>query len=331
MADSIVTVDAGSVGLRLDLYLVQRFSSAGFTRAEIQRLIDEAQVTVNGRYAKASTRIKLQDLIQLRSLPLRDSALRPENLPLEILYEDSHCMVINKAAGVMVHPAGGKVTGTLVNALLHHCPDLAGIGGERRPGIVHRLDKETSGVMVVAKTPVAFQWLARQFRDRQVQKEYVALVWGRLPSASGVIDSPIGRHRSDRKRMSSRHSLARSREAVTEWQIEKAFQLGAGSSLFQWVSLLRLNPRTGRTHQLRVHLADFGFPIIGDKLYGHRRRGLERNSGANSVLNTFPRQALHAQRLSFFDPANEKLATFRAPLPQDMHDLLRFLEGVQYC
>lgn len=324
MLDPIVTVDAESAGLRLDLYLVQRFSSEGFSRAEAQRLIGEGQVTVNGRPAKASTRLKSHDVVHLQTLPLRDTSVRPENLPLDILYEDPRLIVINKAAGTMVHPAAGRVTGTLVNALLHHCPDLGGIGGERRPGIVHRLDKETSGVMVVAKTTATFQHLARQFKDRQVQKEYVALVWGRLPRAAGVIDRAIGRHRSDRKRMSSRYSQAKSREAVTEWQVEKSFKITVSSSTSLWVTLLRLKPRTGRTHQLRVHLADFGFPIVGDKIYGRGRRNQEQKS--DSVFSAFPRQALHAEKLTFVHPGDGKLMAFHAPLPHDMQDLLQVLE-----
>jgi 23S rRNA pseudouridine1911/1915/1917 synthase len=325
MPYTTLTVDAESAGLRLDLYLVQRLSAEGLSRTEVQRLIGDQQVTVNERHVKASTRLKVHDVIQLRSLPLRETLVRPQNLPLDIVYEDPHLIVMNKAAGIMVHPAGRTITGTLVNALLHHCPDLGGIGGERRPGIVHRLDKETSGVIVVAKTMSAFQRLARQFKDRQIQKEYVALVWGQLPRSEGLIDRPIGRHRSDRKRMSSRYSQAKSRQAITQWRVEKSFKLGVSSSSALWVSLLRLKPQTGRTHQLRVHLADLGFPIVGDKLYGHRRRHDEGNSAAASLVRTFPRQALHAEKLSFVHPATHKLMAFHAPLPQDMQELVRLL------
>jgi 23S rRNA pseudouridine1911/1915/1917 synthase len=250
-----------------------------------------------------------------------------EKTPLDILYEDEHCIVINKTAGTMVHPAAGQLTGTLVNALLYHCPDLAGIGGERRPGIVHRLDKDTSGVMVVAKSISSFQRLARQFKERQVEKEYVALVWGKFAADTGVIDRPIGRHRSDRKKMSSRYSLANRREAVTEWRVEKLFKIDGGAPSNAWVSWLRLNPKTGRTHQLRVHLADLGFPIVGDKVYGHKNKDHGRKLVCGSPLQTFPRQALHAEGLSFFHPARGTPITLRAPLPQDMQDLLKFLEG----
>ena len=329
MEETVVTVDGAAAGLRLDLFLARRFISAGrsdgFSRAEVQRLISDGRVLVNGRKAKASARLKPSDTIRIQSLPLRDSSLLPENIPLDILYEDEHCIVVNKAAGMMVHPATGRFTGTLVNALLHHCPALGGIGGERRPGIVHRLDKDTSGVIVAAKTQSAFQCLARQFKDRQVKKEYLALVWGKMPGDSGIIDRRIGRHRSDRKRMSSRHALAKSREAITQWQVEKRFAISAGSTSINWVSLLRLQPKTGRTHQLRVHLADFGFPIVGDSIYGHKKKNREHRNLSGSMLDVFPRQALHAEKLSFFHPGSERPMACSAPLPPDMRELLRTL------
>jgi 23S rRNA pseudouridine1911/1915/1917 synthase len=330
MAETVVTVDGAATGLRLDLFLARQFSSDakfdGFSRAELQRLITEGQITINNRQAKASARLKRNDIIRLQSLPLRESSLLPENIPIDILSEDEHCLVINKAAGVMVHPATGKSTGTLVNALLYHCPDLGGIGGERRPGIVHRLDKDTSGAMVVAKTQSAFQYLARQFKQRQIQKEYVALVWGKLKGASGIINQPIGRHRSDRKRMSSRYGLANSREAVTEWRVEKVLEIDSVSASPPCVSWLRLKPKTGRTHQLRVHLADLGFPIVGDKVYGYKRKGHAGQSDSLSQLTSFPRQALHAEKLSFLHPASKNPMSFCAPLPEDMQELLRLIE-----
>ena len=332
MEDKVVTVDGETAGLRLDLFLARRLGSdgrpAGFSRAEVQRLICDGRVSVNGRQAKASVRLKPNDTIRIQSLPLRDSSLLPENIPIDILYEDEHCIVINKAAGMIVHPATGRFTGTLVNALLHHCPDLGGIGGERRPGIVHRLDKDTSGVMVVAKTQNAFQRLGRQFKDRQVQKEYLALVWGRMPADCGVIDRPVGRHRSDRKRMSSRYPLAKSREAITQWQVEQLFKTVGDATSTIWVSLLRLRPQTGRTHQLRVHLTDLGYPIVGDRMYGHKRRDDARTNLSGNVLDAFPRHALHAEKLSFLHPGNETYMTFCAPLPQDMQDLVNMLAHV---
>jgi 23S rRNA pseudouridine1911/1915/1917 synthase len=332
MTETIVTVDGAANGLRLDLFLARRFRSDAksdvFSRAEVQRLISEGQVTINDRQAKASARLKRNDIIRLQSLTVRESSLLPENIPLDILYEDGDCIVINKAAGVMVHPATGKSTGTLVNALLYHCPDLGGIGGEQRPGIVHRLDKDTSGVMIVAKTKSAFQVIARQFKQRQVQKEYLALVWGKLKGNAGIIDRPIGRHRADRKRMSSRYSLQNGRDAVTEWRVERAFKIDVGSGSTAWVSWLRLKPATGRTHQLRVHLADLGFPIVGDKVYGYKPKGLAARNNSLSLLGSFPRQALHAEKLSFLHPAGNNSMSFSAPLPKDMQDLLRLIEEV---
>ena len=325
MADTVLIVDADLAGLRLDSYLTKQLSANGVSRAEAQRLIREGQVSVNGHHAKAARRLKPGDVVRLQNLPLRDSLITPEDLSLEILFEDEHCIVLNKAPGILVHPATSQVTGTLVNALLYHCPDLVGIGGERRPGIVHRLDKETSGIMVVAKTTAALQGLARQFRERQVQKEYVAIVWGKLPSRVGIIDIPVGRHRSDRRRMSSRYSLPKTREAVTEWEVENVFNLAGSCSSVPWVSLVKLRPKTGRTHQLRVHLADLGFPIVGDKIYGHKRGDRGRSRSSNLELHTFPRHALHAQRLAFVHPATERLMDFRVPLPQDMHHLVKLL------
>ena len=329
MEDKVVTVDGAGVGLRLDLFLARRLSSdgqlGGFSRAEAQQLINDGRVSINGRQAKASAHLKLNDTIRIQSAPLRDSSLLPENIPLDILYEDEHCIVINKPAGMLVHPAARRLTGTLVNALLHHCPDLGGIGGERRPGIIHRLDKDTSGVIAAAKTQSAFQRLAHQFKERQVQKEYIALVWGRMPEVSGSIDRPIGRHRSDRKRMSSRYSLARIREAITQWQVEKTFKIGTAPGSTNWVSLLRLKPKTGRTHQLRVHLTDMGYPLVGDRIYCHKRRGDQREDPFTHLLDAFPRQALHAEKLVFRHPFSQEIMAFHAPLPQDMRDLLNML------
>ena len=266
-------VDAAEAGVRLDLfltrYLLREPQRCGFSRSEIQRLIGEGEVTLNGNKTKPGARLRINDLVQVQRLPPRASAIEAEALPLNILYEDSDCIVINKVAGIVVHPAAGKPNGTLVNALLHHCPDIDGIGGERRPGIVHRLDKDTSGLMIIAKNVFAFQRLARQFMDRTVTKEYLALVWGKVDPEAGIIDRPIGRHRSDRKRMSSVHSVSHKRNAVTEWRVERYFPPIRDARAASGLSWLRLRPRTGRTHQIRVHLADLGFPVVGDKVYGH--------------------------------------------------------------
>ena len=324
-------VDPRSAGMRLDLFLARCSPSAmkgeGMSRSEIQRLIAEGQITLNSKNAKASARLKANDLIAIKTLPPKKPNLVAEPIALNLLYEDDDCIVINKAPGIAVHPAAGRTAGTLVNAILYHCPDLRGIGGESRPGIVHRLDKDTSGVMIVAKSMYAFQQLARQFKERRVKKEYLALVLGKLKHERGIIDRPIGRHRSDRKRMSSLYALARKREAVTEWSVEKCFGHKNEARHFEWVSLLRVTPRTGRTHQIRVHLADLGHPVIGDQVYGRKRPHSTVKGAQVSSLDSFSRQALHAERLSLFHPRTGTPMEFYAPVAGDIERLLKNLDN----
>ncbi len=322
--------DRNHVGMRLDLFLARGLRNGAsrtgeWSRSGIQRMIAEGQVTVNGEKAKPSARLRLHDRIEVRWRPPRETSLAPEALPLDILYEDDDCIVLNKAAGMVVHPAAGRRTGTLVNALLSRFPNLQGIGGERRPGIVHRLDKDTSGVMVVAKHEQAFHHIALQFKQRRVFKEYLALVWGLVRPEKGAIHRPIGRHRSDRKRMSSRYFLPRRREALTEWQVEESFLLDAGGGGDRWVTLLRLRPHSGRTHQIRVHLADEGFPVIGDRLYGRATAVRSLKPPMPSELADFHRQALHAARLGFAHPHTNTTIQFSAPMPADMQGLLQVL------
>jgi len=323
-------IDDSSAGGRVDLYLTRQFSvlgeGHGISRAAIQRLIGEGQVTINGQQAKSSSRVKVNDRVTVIISGPRELSLEPEALPLEVLYQDADCLVINKAPGVVVHPAAGNAHGTLVHALLHHCPDLQGIGGARRPGIVHRLDKDTSGAMIVAKNMFAFQELARQFKDRVVDKQYLALAWGRIEPAQGIIDRPIGRHRTDRKKMSSLHAVAKTRVAVTEWCVEKYFAAHLEASDCRWVSLLKLKLHTGRTHQLRVHLADQGYPIVGDKIYNRRHKQRLVSSGPASCIESFPRQALHAETLKIRHVRTGQPLAFNAPLPDDLESLLRGLE-----
>jgi 23S rRNA pseudouridine1911/1915/1917 synthase len=254
------------------------------------------------------------------------SAVTPEALPLAIVYEDADCLVLNKASGMVVHPAAGWTQGTLVNALLHHCPDLPGIGGEKRPGIVHRLDKDTSGLMVVAKHDAAFHSLAAQFKARSVGKEYLALAWGRMQKTAGAIERPIGRHRSDRKKMSSVRALGRAREALTEWRVGEVFSTGAARGRFAEVSLLRLTLHSGRTHQIRVHLADEGHAVVGDPVYGPRPSAL-RGQAIDAELVAFPRQALHAEALRFTHPCTGRAMEFHAPPAPDMARLLEMLRA----
>jgi 23S rRNA pseudouridine1911/1915/1917 synthase len=315
-------IAASDAGMRLDLFLARRFPPAAkWTRSAIQKMIAEGSVMLNGRRTKPGARLKPGDRIAVTPPPITETALAAEPLALNILYEDSDCIVVNKAPGMVVHPSAGWKAGTLVNALLHHCPDLPGIGGERRPGIVHRLDKDTSGVMVVAKHDAAFHRLASDFKARRVEKEYLALAWGLMPKPDGAIDRPIGRHRSQRKKMSSVRALARAREALTHWHVEEVFPSGAAAGRFAEVSWLRLRPHSGRTHQLRVHLADEGHPIVGDPVYGPAPMTFARH-GADPALSGFPRQALHAARLRFVHPASGKAMEFSAAPPADMQGLL---------
>lgn len=322
-------VEAPAAGMRLDLFVAQHFGDIaeqyGLSRSRIQKLIADGYVVLNGAPSKPGARLKTDDTVELRTVPGRETCLNPEAIALEVLYEDDDCVVINKAPGIVVHPAAGRWTGTLVNALLHHYPELKGVGVEGRPGIVHRLDKDTSGVMVIATNRRSLLSLARQFKDRTVQKEYLACVWGRPHPSSGVIDRPIGRHRSQRKRMSSVHPQSRTREAITYWKVERSFGIGRGGGNMTWVSLLRLMPRTGRTHQIRVHLADMGYPLIGDSTYGGRApRGLERRDEP-PALASLSRQALHAETLAFDHPDTGRRMTFKAPLWDDMERLLEEL------
>ena len=326
MPSVLNVVDSGDIGARLDLFLTRNLSPAPaiavFSRSAIQKMILEGCVTLNRRAAKPGARLKLNDMIEIRWPLPRETSLQPEPLPLDIHYEDDDCLVVNKSAGMVVHPAAGRWSGTLVNALLYHCPDIQGIGGERRPGIVHRLDKDTSGVMVVAKHGRAFHYLATQFRERKIRKEYLALVWGRVQHERGIINRPIGRHRTDRKRMSSRHSISRLRAAITEWRVEDCFRVGPDAGSFSRVTWLRLRPFTGRTHQIRVHLADQGYPIVGDRIYGRKRQTANRKAMAPTALAEFPRQALHAEKIAFIHPATGQVMEFRAPLPSDLQRLL---------
>jgi 23S rRNA pseudouridine1911/1915/1917 synthase len=328
MTSQQLIIDARAAGVRLDVFVTRNFTEGqliGLTRSGIQRLIGGGQITVNGQKSKPSARLKTNDRVQIQNAEPQKILLEAEALPLQIIYEDADCLVLNKAPGMVVHPAAGNSRGTLVNALLHHCSDLQSIGGEYRPGIVHRLDKETSGVMVVAKNELAFHRLAQQFKDRTVTKEYVALVWGKLPVESGIIDRPIGRHRSDRKRMSSIYPMAKVREAVTEWRVERVYRIGDGDRRESWLSWLRIKPRTGRTHQIRVHLADLGYPVVGDRVYGLKKTNVDRNAGSGPC--SFPRQALHAQKIGFQHPRSGAAMTLIAPLADDICALLKELDS----
>jgi len=278
------------------------------SRSQIQRLIKDGSVLVAGRPAKANQPVKAgQDVAVEVAAPV-EATPKPEALPLPILYQDSDVIVVDKPAGMVVHPAAGHASGTLVNALLHHVDDLSGIGGEKRPGIVHRLDRGTSGLMVVAKHDAAHEELSRQFHDREVEKEYIALVWGEV-MAGRRIDLPIGRDPGDRKKMSAR--ARRSREAVT--RITKAEHFG------RMLTLAHIAIHTGRTHQIRVHLSAIGHPVVGDTVYGGVHRRVPGDLRAVTHLN---RMFLHAARFGFTHPIEGRPMEFESPLPGDLQQVL---------
>jgi 23S rRNA pseudouridine1911/1915/1917 synthase len=245
--------------------------------------------------------------------------LSPEDIPLSVHYEDKDLLVLDKPAGLVVHPAPGHYEGTLVQALLHHCRDLSGIGGVLRPGIVHRLDKDTSGLLVVAKNDVSHQALIREFQAGRVHKEYQALIWGHPRLQAGVIEKPIGRHPVQRKKMAVNGKLGK--PAVTEWEVLERLPFG--------LAWLKLVLKTGRTHQIRVHLASLGWPVVGDPVYGPQKKALKsRDQALSLALKEVSRQLLHACRLSFNHPVSGKTLSFNSPLPEEMEKVIRAVRGI---
>ncbi|HXE81445.1 MAG TPA: RluA family pseudouridine synthase [Vicinamibacterales bacterium] len=299
-------------GERLDRYLAAVL--AGHSRAQVQRLIKQNRVQLGASTPRANTSVKAGDRVIVDLPEPAPTDVVPEEIPLDILYEDADIVVVNKPAGMVVHPAAGHASGTLVNALLHRVKDLSGIGGELRPGIVHRLDRGTSGVMVVAKRDRAHEALARQFHDREVEKEYIALVWG-VVQAGRRIDAPIGRDPYDRHRMSAR--ARRARHAVTRVTYARHFR---------GVTLVHVAIATGRTHQIRVHLSAIGHPIVGDSVYGGVRR---RVPGDLRAVARLERPFLHAARLAFAHPTDGRRMEFTAPLPEDLQAVLDDIEQTQ--
>lgn len=303
------TISQDDVGQRLDIYVVGQ--NVPLTRSMAKQLIDDELITVNGKKSKASYHIHENDEINIFIPEPEEAKAKPEDIPLDILYEDGDIIVINKSVDMVVHPAAGNPSGTLVNALLGHCKDLSGIGGELKPGIVHRLDKGTSGVMVVAKNDAAHLNLSEQFKDREVTKIYRALVYGSLQD-KGKIDKPIGRSPSDRKKMSTQ--AKHGRVAYTEWKVLERFG--------KYLSWLEINLGTGRTHQIRVHMTDLGHPLVGDSQYGRGGPHRVPEGPMRKVLEDFDRPALHAWKLGFAHPRTHKQVQFEAPLPDDLEQLL---------
>jgi 23S rRNA pseudouridine1911/1915/1917 synthase len=308
-------VSSESDGSRLDRFLVSVL--ADYSRSQIQKLIADGHVTVQRTPTRALTpRANLQvregDEVTVDAPDAAPSTVSAEALPLDIVYQDLDLAVLNKPAGMVIHPGAGHPSGTLVNALLHHLTDLSGIGGQLRPGIVHRLDRGTSGLMVIAKHDRAHQELSRQFHDREVEKEYIALVWG-VVQAGRRIDAAIGRDPGNRQKMSSRAKYAR--EAVT--RITRAHHMPG-------LTLCQVAIHTGRTHQIRVHLSAIGHPIVGDSVYGGLHR---RVPGDIRSVQRLERPFLHAARLAFTHPSEQRRMEFIAPLPADLEAVLEGLPG----
>ena len=288
---------------RIDVFLSKEI---GLSRSQVDKLIKGGQVKLNNGIAKPSYKIKRDDRIIVNIPPAKEIAAQPENIPLDIVYEDKDIIVINKPPGIVVHPAAGNEKGTLVNALLNHCRDLSGIGGSIRPGVVHRLDKDTSGLIVFAKNDAAHLNISKQIKDREVKKIYLALVHGEVKNDSGVIDAPMGRHPVNRKKMAViTSSSQKRREALTYYRVIKRYK---------GYTLVELDLKTGRTHQIRVHLSHIGYPVVGDSVYSKKKDG----TGAT-------RQLLHASRLSFHHPITGKYLEFRSDVPVDMEKVLEGL------
>jgi 23S rRNA pseudouridine1911/1915/1917 synthase len=303
MKQVAIVIPAAAVGDRLDRFVAGALDVA---RNQVQQWIADGLVTLGGKPAKASTRVEADDRVEVRIPPPPDPRIEPEEGPVSVVWEDEHLLAVDKPPGLTVHPGAGRPTGTLVHRLLGRYPEIAGVGGPGRPGIVHRLDKDTSGLLLVARTPLAYRGLSRAFSSRDVEKRYLAVVYG--DPGEAMVDAPIGRHPVQRKRMVVRqdgrpaHSVFRTRER------------GAG------VSLVEVEIETGRTHQIRVHAKHLGHPLVGDPVYGEARwKALP--SRLHGLLRGFPRPALHAWKLSLDHPVSGERLSLEAPVPEDLQEL----------
>lgn len=297
-ADLVVEPDAAK-GTRLDVFLADRIE--GLSRAQVRKVIDAGGVRVGTFTRKAGYKLKPGDRVHVEYEPPEpEGALIPQHIPLKVIYIDADVIVIDKPPRLVVHPGPGHPSGTLVNALIYHYPEIALVGNEHRPGIVHRLDQDTSGVMVVARSPRAWSFLQDQFKRRVVWKTYLALAWGRVNATEGRLSWPLGRHPKEGSRVSIRTRSPK--KAETFFQVQRTFKD---------TTLLEVKPVTGRTHQIRVHLAAAGYPVVGDPVYGRRKEPRE-----------FPRIFLHAHTLSFLHPETEERLTFASPLPADLEEVI---------
>jgi len=299
----VIIVPDEQQGQRLDVFLTSYFPD--LTRTHVQKLITDGRVTLNAKIVKANYKVTTGDTFNLVMPKPVSGEIIPENLPLDILYEDENIIVINKARGMVVHPAPGNYQGTLVNALLYHCKNLSGINGVIRPGIVHRLDKDTTGVMVVAKTDQAHLSLSKQIQERSASREYLAVVYGIIGENQGLIDAPIGRHPTDRKKMAV--VFEHSKAAITRFHVVERFH---------GFSLVTCKLQTGRTHQIRVHMSYIEHPVVADPVYGPTRQPFSQ------IISG---QALHSAKLTLRHPVTNEQLLFEAPLPDDFAELLTYI------
>jgi 23S rRNA pseudouridine1911/1915/1917 synthase len=318
-----IRIPLGQTKERLDVYLTTHTENA--TRNKVQEAIKNGEVLVNSKTAKPSYFILPGDLIEVNLLRPDPPEVKAENIPLEIVFEDEYLLVVNKPAGMVTHPAYKNYSGTLVNALMHHSEKLSQLHSDDdeeyeivRPGIVHRLDKDTSGLLVVAKDETSHQKLAKQFAAKTSEREYNAIVWGKLKQSSGLIDAPLGRSKSDRKKVAV---IADGKHAVTEYEVIEQYD---------YLSFVKLHLQTGRTHQIRVHLAHIHHPVFGDETYGGREivvGGIEgkKKAEVKNLLGMMNRQALHAKKLGFVHPMTKKMMRFESELPEDMKAVLKYL------
>ena len=311
-----IVVPAGKKKERLDVFLTNHVENA--TRNKVQQAIHGGTVLVNGQIVKPSHTVAPGEVISVTLPKAPPQKALPENIPIEIVFEDDDLLIVNKPAGMVTHPAYGNYTGTLVNALIYHCNSLSTLNDPTRPGIVHRLDKDTSGLMVIAKTDVAHAKLAKQFAARTIKREYWAIVWGTFKKKQGIIETLLGRSKSDRKKMAV---VEGGKQAITEYEVIEQFQ---------YLSLVKLRLRTGRTHQIRVHLAHINHPVFGDPTYNGRHLvagpGSQKHKAeVQQLLGLVPRQALHAKTIGFVHPSRRKDVFFDSDLPPDMGSVLDYL------
>ncbi|MBL7049482.1 MAG: RluA family pseudouridine synthase [Nitrospira sp.] len=306
MKNYVYTVSSEDAGKRLDTYVS---GISGLPRSGIQTLIKDKELTVNDKVEKSSHKVKQDDIVQFSVRYKPVETLDPEDIPIDVIWQDNQILVVNKPAGMVIYPAPGNYSGTLMNAVVNACDSLSSIGAPLRPGVIHRLDKDTSGVIVIARTDEAYHYIIDQFKTRQTEKHYIALVHGRLKKDRDVINKNVGRSLSDRKKMSVKTGFGK--EAISEYEVLQRFSTA---------TLVRVKIITGRTHQIRVHFASIGFPILGDSTYGQKT---SIRLGSRTIV--FRRQMLHANSLKLRHPETKEITEFIAPIPDDINKAIQDL------